>query len=184
MDPERGQIVWEAAPVRGLLAASESALVAMGADGTLVRLEPDSGVVRWRTPTSVTGALAPALGGDRVFVVGKGAAALDLISGRVLWTSDEGEASAPPVLSGKALLVGERDGTLRARDAMDGHTQWSFPTGAPILAAPALDGRGRVFVGTTSRRFLAVSFAAGKQLWRWRVGADVQAPPALLPVHP
>lgn len=164
----------------GPLAASEGALVAFGPDGTLARLEPDSGVVRWRAPTSVTGALAPAIGADRVFVVGKGAAALDLISGRVLWISDEGLASAPPVLSGRTLLVGERDGTLRARDAADGHTQWSFPTGAPILAAPGVDERGRVFVGTTSRRFVAVSLAAGKPLWRWRVGADVQAPPALL----
>lgn len=172
--------MWEAAPVSGLLAASESALLAFAADGSLVRLEPDSGVVRWRSPTSVTGGLAPALAGGRVFVVGKGAAALDLISGRVLWTSDEGEASAQPVLSGPTLLVGERDGTLRARDAMDGHTRWSFPTGAAILAAPAVDERGRVFLGTTSRRFLAVSLATGKQLWRWRVGADVQAPPALL----
>ena len=180
LDPERGQIVWEAAAVGGRLAASEAALVARGADGTLVRLELDSGVVRWRTPTSVTGTLPPALGGDRVFVAGKGAAALDLVSGRVLWTSDEGEASAAPVLSGHTLLVGEQDGTLRARDAFDGHTQWTFATGAPILAAPVVDERGRVFIGTTSRRLLAVSLAAGKPLWRWRVGADVQAPPAVL----
>jgi outer membrane protein assembly factor BamB len=180
VEPAAGRVVWEQRLAEGRLAAAEGAVVLRTADGTLLRLEPDSGVVRWRTPTQVKGALPAALSRDRVFVVGAGAAALDLASGEVLWRAGEGEASAPPVLAGTTLLVGEADGALRARDTASGRTLWTFATGSRLVAPPVLDGNGRVFVGTTAHRFLAVSLDKGRQLWRWRLGADVQTPAAVL----
>jgi outer membrane protein assembly factor BamB len=180
LDPEQGALVWRSEGAAGLLAAGEGAVVARDADGTVVRLEAESGVVRWRTETGVAGALAPALDARRVFVAGKGAAALDLVSGKPQWTDAEGEASAAPTLVGETLLVGEQDGALRAREAATGKTRWSFATGAPLLAPPAADASGRLFLGTTARQFLAVSLDEGKRLWRWRVGADVPAPAAVL----
>src|SRR5262245_14444132 len=180
LDPEKGSVVWRSEGAAGLLAAGEGAVVARDAAGTVVRLEAEGGVVRWRSETGVAGALAPALDARRVYVVGKGAAALDLVSGKGVWQDDLGEASAPPALVRETLLVGEQGGALRARDPATGQTRWSFATGAPLLAPPAADANGRLFLGTTSRQFLAVSLEKGNRMWRWRLGADVQAPAAVL----
>ncbi len=180
VEPATGHVVWEGQHALGRLAAAEGALLLAAADGALLRIEPDSGVVRWRTATKVTGALTPALAGQRVFAAGKGAAALDLVSGELLWQAEDGDASAPPLVAGKTLLIGEADGTLRARDVDSGRTLWTFATGARLAAAPAVDANRRVFLGTTARGFVAVSLDKGRQLWRWRLGADVQTPPAVL----
>src|SRR5262245_32429328 len=78
LDPEKGTLAWRSEGAAGLLAAGEGAVVAKDDGGTVVRLDAEGGVVRWRSQTGVAGAVAPALDARRVFLVGKGAAALEL----------------------------------------------------------------------------------------------------------
>jgi outer membrane protein assembly factor BamB len=125
----------------------------------------------------VPGSLPPVIDGDRVFVAGRGLAALDLASGRVLWRADDGaEATAPLVVAGSRLYVGESDGTLRARDREDGKSIWMFKTEAALAAPPVVDGPDRLFLGTRDRRIVALRAKDGEQEWRWKVGADIQGP--------
>jgi outer membrane protein assembly factor BamB len=48
------------------------------------------------------------------------------------------------------------------------------------MAAPVVDDEGRVMVGTTARAFVALRLEKGTRKWRWKLGADVRVPPALL----
>ncbi len=178
VDPDKGSTLWEVAQP-GRLLAGDGFLIVRGEDGSVSRLETTSGQARWRTKTGIIGTLPAARAAESVLIVGKGAAALDMASGRVLWTADDGEASAPPTASGNTLLVGEKDGTLRARAVATGRTLWTFATGGELFA-PAIVDRDRVMVGTTRRAFYAVSLDKGKKLWRWKLGADVHHPAAIL----
>jgi len=78
------------------------------------------------------------------------------------------------------VLVGEADGTLRCRDGKTGVSLWTLATGAPLLAPLLVDGDHRIYVGTTSRQVLSVRLKDGHVRWRWKVGADVRIPPAVL----
>ena len=178
VDPEKGSTLWEVTQP-GRLLAGDGFVIVRGEDGSVTRLETTSGQARWRTKTEVAGTLPAARAGETVMIVGTGAAALDLASGRVLWTADDAEASAPPTASGNTLLVGEKDGTLRARAVASGQTLWTFATGGELFA-PAIVDRDRVFVGTSRRAFYAVSLDKGQKLWRWKLGADVHHAAAIL----
>jgi outer membrane protein assembly factor BamB len=150
------------------------------ADGTVLRLHPESGSVLWRVNSTVSGGLAPLVDGDRILVAGNGLAALDVQTGGLLWSVAGGTAaSSLPEVFGARLLVGEQDGTLRCRDRATGVSLWTFRTASALLAAPRVGGDRRVFLGTTDRRVVALSLDKGRPAWRWKVGADVQSAPAL-----
>jgi outer membrane protein assembly factor BamB len=150
-------------------------LVARGLDGALSSLSPRNGAARWTVATAVKGDL-PALVADDVFVVaGEGLSAVEAATGRVLWSlPPDAVATAPPVLVGTCLLVGEGDGTLRCRDPKTGASRWTYRTGSALLAPPVADAEGHIVVGTTDRRILASTGrgrCAGASRWRRRANA-------------
>jgi outer membrane protein assembly factor BamB len=174
LDPS-GAAVWRRDGPPGRIAAAPGLLVIHEADGTVSRLETETGVARWTSHTTVAGTLPPVLDGDRVLVAGEGVAALELVNGRSLWSVPGPPAAASaPVPHGRLLLVGEVDGTLRARDRSSGASVWTFRTGKTLVAPPLVDDDGHVFVGTTDRRFLSLGHEHGHERWRWKVGADVE----------
>jgi outer membrane protein assembly factor BamB len=75
-------------------------------------------------------------------------------------------------LTANAVVVGEADGHLRARDLASGKVLWSFA--ATMQAAPVADDDGRILIGTTDRRFISIDGETGDERWTWRLGADVQ----------
>jgi len=83
------------------------------------------------------------------------------------------------VAGGSLILVGEAGGTLRAREAATGNAVWAFPSVQSLRAAPVVDADGRVLLGTTDRRFVALDLATGKERWTWKLGADVTYPPVV-----
>jgi outer membrane protein assembly factor BamB len=177
LDLQRGERLWALAEVEGRAAAAGGAVVLRQSAGTVVSFDPGNGGMRWKVESGVPGTLPPVIDGDRVFVAGRGLAALELASGRVLWRTDDGaEATAPVVVSGPRLYVGESDGTLRARDREDGKSIWMFKTDAPLAAPPVVDGPDRLFLGTRDRRIVALGAQDGEPDWRWKVGADIQGP--------
>ncbi len=173
---EDGAEAWRR-PAPGTVAAAPGALVVREASGRITSLQPRAGGPRWTAESGVPGSLAAVIDKELVFVAGQGLAALDAESGRVVWsTSDGAIATTPPVPAGKHLLVGEADGTLRARDRATGASVWTFKTAGPLRAPAVVDARGDIFLGTTDRRLLRLRPDKGRPQWRWKTGADVASP--------
>jgi outer membrane protein assembly factor BamB len=130
--------------------------------------------VRWSTETGVAGSLPALIDGGLVFVAGQGLAALDASSGRIAWVAEEPSVvTSLPVSAASRVIVGEADGTLRARDRARGTSQWTFKTASALKAPAFVDEKGDVFLGTTDRRLLRLRGDKGRPAWRWKVGADV-----------
>ena len=177
-DPASGQVLWQFEQSSGTLAASEAGVILRLVDGTVKSLAPARGTVRWEVASGIVGDLPPVLDGEHVFIAGKGMAALDIATGRVLWSApSDPTVTAPPVAAGPRLLAGEEDGTLRCRDRASGVSLWTLRTGSALLAPPVVDPEERrLYLGTTDRRFLEVGLEKGKKGWAWKVGADVESP--------
>jgi outer membrane protein assembly factor BamB len=181
IDLLNGALRWRVGGRPGILAARKGLLVARDDDGTVWGLDPETGSARWKVESGVTGTLPPVFDGDRVVVAGKGLAVLDPVRGAVLWSvPSDAVASAPPVPSGRCLLVPEESGTLRCREPGTGNSVWTWNAGGPLYASPVVDDDGRILLGTSSRAFVSLSLADGRRRWRWKLGADVRARPALL----
>jgi outer membrane protein assembly factor BamB len=181
LDIATGVSRWEVDGRPGVVAAAEDTLAVRAADGTVWGMNATTGSVRWKAQSAVLGTLPPVIYKDAIVVAGEGLAALDAATGQTRWSRPEVKASAAPLVWGPWLLVGEADGALRCRDLVTGAVLWSHPTAHPLLAPPAVDERGRVLLGTTDRRFVALDARrSGSERWTWKIGADVQAPPVLL----
>lgn len=170
---EDGVEAWRrAAP--GTVAAAPGAVVLREPSGRITSLQPRAGGTRWAADSGVPGSLPAVIDRELVFVAGQGLAALDAESGRVVWSTTDGAvATTPPVPAGSRLLVGEADGTLRARDRTTGASLWTFETTGALRAPAFVDAQGDVFLGTTDRRLLRLRPDKGRPHWRWKTGADV-----------
>jgi len=181
LDPKTGEVAWKAEGLPGTLSAADGTLLVRGEDGSLTSLQPRTGNTRWQVRTTIGGALPAVIDEDRALVAGRGGlAAVELSSGRLLWTAAGVEVTAPPVRVGARLLTGESDGALRCRDRATGGVFWRLQTRRALLAPPLVDpARRRLYLGTADRRVLEARLDDGKTGWSWTVGADV-ADPGLL----
>lgn len=169
-----GAPVWKTEGRAGTLGVGSGLLALREPDGTVWGIEPANGSARWKVASGISGALAPLVEGDRVLVAGGGIAALDVASGRALWGAPgEPKVTAPPAVVGSLVILGEADGTVRARDSATGSEVWTFASGGEVLAPVVGDGEGRLFLGTTARGIVSLDAKTGKRRWRWKVGADV-----------
>ena len=181
LDGGSGNVRWTVPDRPGTLSARPGLVVVHEADGTVWAMAPASGSARWKSETRVTGALPAALGEDAVFVGGEGLVALEATSGAVRWSAEPPpHVTAPPVAWGNRVFVPEEDGILRCRDAASGKQVWAFSSKGTLRSSPAVDETGkRVMIGTDDRRFLALGLTDGKKRWTWKIGAEVQAAPAI-----
>ncbi len=180
LDRLTGDLLWELPDRAGFLAASPGVLVLHQQDGTVRRLDPESGATEWQTRTSVTGGFPPVFDGERVIVAGEGITALALTDGEPLWSRTEA-ASSSPATHGGWVLVGEEGGALRCLDATTGDSLWVAEMGASLRAPALVDENGHVLLGTTAQRFTALDLAReGRERWRWKLGADVTSRAAVL----
>ena len=173
-----GAVRWEASGRPGTVAAGEGALVLHEEGGTVWSIDPATGATRWKVDSGVPGTLPAALYKDAVVVAGHGLSVLQAATGAARWSAPDVVATTLPLAWGPWLLTGEADGGLHCRDLATGAALWTYATPHPLLAPPVVDAEGRVLLGTTDRRFVSLDARGkGHERWRWKVGADVQAPP-------
>jgi outer membrane protein assembly factor BamB len=112
---------------------------------------------------------APVVDGGRVYAaaVSGGVRALDLQTGRVVWTyASDSRLSGGPGVGEGLVVVGGLEGEVIALDAATGAEKWRAKVGNEVIAAPAV-GQGRVFVRSNDGRVTAFDAATGERRWFW-----------------
>lgn len=177
LDLATGAVHWKAAGLAGRLAANPRLAVISESDGTVARLDTNTGQIVWTVETGVAGDLAPIMDAGRVYLAGKGLVCLDVETGQTVWERRDGaEATTTPVSERAFLVLSRADGSVEVIRKNGGRTEWKKGTGPPIRAAAVADEKGRVLLGTSDRYFEALDLRTGERLWRWRIGAEVRSP--------
>lgn len=116
----------------------------------------------------------PVVADGRVFAaaITGGVHALDLQTGKTVWTYEPAKVKKQPKLRlsggpgvGEGLVViGTLDGQVIALDANDGTEKWRAKVPGEVIAAPAV-GQGIVFVRSNDGRVTAFDAGNGTQKW-------------------
>lgn len=80
---------------------------------------------------------------------------------------------APPVTDGNFIYQSGMDRTLYAINKATGKEAWSKKFGGALIASPALDMNGSLFVGSLSSEMVALQSATGDELWRMKTDGTV-----------
>ena len=180
LDVSTGRPRWRVDARPGVVAAGGGLVAVRNEDGTVWAMDSATGSDRWKADSGVRGPLPAVLYKDAVVVAGEGLVVLEAATGQPRWSAPEARASASPLAWGPWLFVGEADGTLRCRDLATGAVLWSYKTTHPLAAPPVVDDEGHLLLGTTDRRFVALDpRKKGHVRWKWKLGGDVQNPPAV-----
>jgi outer membrane protein assembly factor BamB len=179
LDRFTGASLWQVEGRPGSMAFAAGILALREADGTVWSIDPDNGSARWKAESGIAGTFPPVVTATLIVVAGEGLAVLDAKTGRVSWSAADVRAATAPALTATSVALGEADGHIRCRDLATGRLLWSHPTARPLQAAPLADEHGRILAGTTDRRFVSLDGEKGDARWTWRLGADVQHPPAV-----
>jgi len=152
-------------------AVTQSGVYAAASDGALVRVDPATGRVVWRTSAGQRVSAGP--GADETHVVvatDKG----DILAfdgdGKALWTARvSSEVIAPPRLTDGVVVVFSGDGRIYGLNAADGKTRWVNQRVTPPLTirntAGGIVARGGIFVGTAGGHLLAMDAQNGAVAW-------------------
>jgi outer membrane protein assembly factor BamB len=81
-----------------------------------------------------------------------------------------------PAVSAETLYVGDLNGYLYARDALNGSERWQFQAEGGIETSPLILG-SRVYFGTAEGMLYALDRAQGALGWKLALGGPVQAAP-------
>ncbi|MBI3098883.1 MAG: PQQ-binding-like beta-propeller repeat protein [Planctomycetes bacterium] len=84
----------------------------------------------------------------------------------------------------KWTVFPDRKGHTRCVATLNGRERWSFRTGGPVIARPALadvnaDGLLDVLVGSTDGCFRALSGEDGRSIWEFQTGGEVRSSAAV-----
>lgn len=158
------------APVRGRPTAVGSRLYVTSVGSRLYAIDRTSGKQLWSV--DVAAESAPAVAGGRAFVGARdGLVAFDAENGRRLWRLPTNDyVVATPLVRGRDVLAGSRDGQLYAVAAADGREHWRFTTGGKISSAVVAAG-DTVYVSSEDHYLYAIDADAGRELWREDLGA-------------
>jgi serine/threonine-protein kinase len=180
LEAETGRVRWKVDGRPGVVAAGGGLVIARDEDGTVWAMDAATGSDRWKAASGIRGRLPAVLYKDAVIVAGEGLAVLDAATGQPRWSVSDARVTAAALPSGPWLFVAEESGALRCRDLVTGTVLWSFKTAHPLAAPPVVDDDSHVLIGTTDRRFVALDPRKnGKVRWSWKLGGDVQDPPAV-----
>ena len=157
--------------------------------GELIAIDPASGAVQWRQRLDVAVTGAPATNGEAVYVAGRdgSAWAVDAGTGKLRWTLAGLPAAlgtvgtAAPAVGDRAVLFPYAAGVLTAALKVGGTQVWQAPVAGKRLGRayayngdvtgdPVIDG-GRIYLGTSAGRTVALSASGGEEIWSAGEGA-------------
>jgi outer membrane protein assembly factor BamB len=183
VDRVSGQVRWKhpiLGAVRGTLAAAGDAVVAGDTSGRVTALRLADGKPLWQVDLGAANDAAdswlyapPTIEGGVVHVgIQPRQAALDLVTGEVLWTTDQTPAygplhAAPAVGDGVVVMpVGHNHGQVLGLDAATGALRWhqDDPIGKVVEASPLLVD-GSVFVANTEGKLYRLASSTGVVEW-------------------
>jgi len=115
----------------------------------LYALNLHDGSVRWRQPRRDARYFVAPAGSGRVFTFGRGVSAVDLATGKLLWTSKrlEGEPTGRPAVGVREMLVPTRRDLYRL-DAATGEIFAKSAWGDPLQPGNLCVAGGRLIAGT------------------------------------
>jgi outer membrane protein assembly factor BamB len=126
----------------------------------------------------------PVLDGSRVIFamsdVQESIVAMDLVTGKQVWSYAAGSVESAPLMHGNGLFVTTLDGSLLCLEKSSGEELWKFATeeDQPIRSSPATDGTVICF-GSDNGHVYGVDRASGRLLWKADAGSSVFASPVI-----
>jgi len=149
----------------------DGAVFAADADGTLTRVNAQTGKEAWRIETKQK--LSGGVGvGSGLVLVGtpKGEVLAFNEAGKALWRAQvSSEVLSPPQADDDIVVVRTLDGRVFGLNADDGKRKWVYQRTIPSLTvrsfAGVLLGRGAVFAGFAGGKLAAINLANGNVGW-------------------
>lgn len=158
--------------------------------GRAVAVATRSGRVLWQRFLGHCVAASPAIAGTKVVFAAMGpppcdrgqgeVVAVDRSDGRLRWRFVAAPIESSPLVVGRLVIVGDRDGNVYALELGDGQVRWRFRTGAAVKGGASAAGT-RIFIGSYDGYVYALDAATGKLAWRARspAGGHLYATPSL-----
>jgi len=78
----------------------------------------------------------------------------------------------------KAIPTEKQSGNITAVNYNTGKIKWQVKTPEPMIGGILATAGGLVFTGEGNGKFAAYNSSSGKELWSFRAGAGVNAPPS------
>lgn len=139
-------------------AVVENAVYAAAADGTLVRIAPETGRVVWRVEAETP--ISAGVGSDGLTVVvatPRGEVLAYDVEGTLRWRAQvSSDVTAPPLVGRGVVVVRSTDHRITAFDAVNGKRRWTYQRQQPPLSLRV--GTEMAFAGDT----VAVGFPGGR----------------------
>lgn len=156
-------------------AAVGAQIYAASADGTIVKIDANSGQAAWRVRTDVS--LTAGVGASEKLVVVGGQKGLLIAydtQGKLRWkVQTSSEILAAPVVSDKLVLVHTIDNRVAAFDVENGSNKWTLERPLPILTLRVATGISvkdqMAYVSTPGGKLISVALQNGGM--RWEVNA-------------
>lgn len=152
-------------------ALHNGSVYAAGHDGSIARIDAESGNQMWRVTAGKKLSAGAGVGSGLVLVATrKGEVLAYDLDGKALWESRvSSEVLSAPQAAEGMVVVRAADGQIFGLDARDGKRKWVYQRALPALAIRSHAGvvitRGGVFAGYAGGKLVALSLANGVLGW-------------------
>ena len=186
--------------VRSSPAVADGVVYVGSADGFLYAIGLEMGGLLWRFETDGVSNTSAEFGFDRKTIQSSpsvvdgtvyfgsrdgGTYAIDASSRKLRWRYDHTTpwVISSPAISDGSMFSGTSDGLyVHSLSIETGEENWRFETGTRVFSSPAISG-DVLYVGTHSRRLLALGTADGSLLWDLRFGGAIMSSPVVYRDH-
>ena len=157
----------------------DGGVILAGNQGTLLRLNAQSGEVTWRRQLPSPVYSGPAAAGSLLYVPGSRGVltAVDLATGSIAWSAHLGGERirlTSPAVDASEVYVGTSSGKFLSLDAGTGAVNWQFE-GPDVFAAPPLVTPDHVFVGSMGRMLYAFDRRSASLAWEYRLEGRIKS---------